>query len=257
MNIFKAFVIVALAGSCSSPATKTELSDSSSAMTQEPVSQPNALTEAEKAEGWELLYDGQTTRGWHVYLNKTDGSAWKSVDGMLVLDPAQKNGWQTVGGGDLVTDSVFENFHLSLEWMISEKGNSGIIINVQEDPKYEHTWHTGPEMQVLDNKGHSDGQIISHRAGDLYDLVVSTRDVAKGPMRWNKADVRLENGLLDLFLNGDKVVSVDLNDKKWTELVAASKFKAMPDFGKFTAGRIALQDHGDSVWYRNVKIRRL
>jgi hypothetical protein len=257
MKILQAIVLATLFASCSSSETKKAEFNDSASVKQEVQPSANTLTDAEKAEGWQLLYDGSTTRGWHVYLNKTDGSAWKSVDGTLLLDPSKKDGWQTVGGGDLVTDSSFENFHLSLEWMISENGNSGIIFTVQEDPKYEHTWHTGPEMQVLDNKGHSDGKIVSHRAGDLYDLIVASKEAAKGPMRWNKADVRLENGKLDLFMNGEQVVTVDMKDKRWRELIEGSKFKAMPDFGKFTSGRIALQDHGDSVWYRNIKIRRL
>lgn len=217
----------------------------------------NKLTKKEKRQGWTLLYDGKTTSGWHVYQQKSDGSAWKSVDGALMLDPSKREKGRIVGGGDLVTDAVFQDFHFSVEWKISPKGNSGIIFLLQEDKKYEHPWHTGPEMQVLDNEGHPDGKITSHRSGDLYDLIRSSSEPVKGPGEWNKAEIRFEKGKLDLYMNGVLVVSTMMGDENWKQLVAKSKFRRWPDFATFTSGRIALQDHGDPVWYRNIKIRKL
>jgi len=217
----------------------------------------NKLTKKEKKQGWTLLYDGKTSTGWHVYQQKSDGSAWKSVDGALMLDPSKREKGRIVGGGDLVTDAVFQDFHFSVEWKISPKGNSGLIFLLQEDKKYEHPYFTGPEMQVLDNDGHPDGKITSHRAGDLYDLIRSSSEPVKGPGEWNKAEIRLEKGKLDLFMNGVLVVSTMMGDENWKQLIAKSKFKRMPHFGTFTSGRIALQDHGDPVWYRNIKIRKL
>ncbi len=217
----------------------------------------NKLTKKEKKQGWTLLYDGKTTAGWHVYQQKSDGSAWKSVDGALMLDPSKREKGRIVGGGDLVTDAVFQDFHFSVEWKISPKGNSGIIFLLQEDKKYEHPWHTGPEMQVLDNEGHPDGKITSHRSGDLYDLIRSSSEPVKGPGEWNKAEIRFEKGKLDLYMNGVLVVSTMMGDENWKQLVAKSKFRRWPDFATFTSGRIALQDHGDPVWYRNIKIRKL
>jgi hypothetical protein len=217
----------------------------------------NKLTKKEKKQGWTLLYDGKTTAGWHVYQQKSDGSAWKSVDGALMLDPSKREKGRIVGGGDLVTDAVFQDFHFSVEWKISPKGNSGIIFLLQEDKKYEHPWHTGPEMQVLDNEGHPDGKITSHRSGDLYDLIRSSSEPVKGPGEWNKAEIRFKKGKLDLYMNGVLVVSTMMGDENWKQLVAKSKFRRWPDFATFTSGRIALQDHGDPVWYRNIKIRKL
>src|SRR5688572_15834808 len=101
---------------------------------------PNTLTEAEKAEGWVLLFDGQTKNGWHVWQGKSDGSAWKVADGTLYFDTTGKKE-DKINGGDLVTDSAFENYHLSLEWKISQNGNSGIVFGVKDEKKYEHTWH--------------------------------------------------------------------------------------------------------------------
>jgi len=217
----------------------------------------NTLTDQEKADGWMLLYDGTSKSGWHVWHGKSDGAAWKSDSGTLRLDPKGMKDWQTIGGGDLVTDSAFTNFHFSVEWKVADSGNSGIIFLVQEDAKYEHTWHTGPEMQVLDNNGHPDAKIIKHRAGDLYDLISSAKETVKKAGEWNKAEVIYNKGALDLILNGEKVVSTRLDDENWRKLKAGSKFKDQPGFGAFTSGHIALQDHGNKVWFRNIKIKKI
>ena len=217
----------------------------------------NTLTEQEKADGWILLYDGTSKAGWHVWHGKSDGAAWMGDSGTLRLDPKEMKDWQTIGGGDLVTDSAFANFHFSVEWKVADSGNSGIIFLVQEDAKYEHTWHTGPEMQVLDNNGHPDAKIVKHRAGDLYDLISSAKETVKKAGEWNKAEVIYNKGALDLILNGEKVVSTRLDDENWKKLKAGSKFKDKPGFGAFTSGHIALQDHGNKVWFRNIKIRKI
>lgn len=203
------------------------------------------------------MYDGQTKNGWHVYLNRTDGSAWKSQNGTLYFDPTVKVDGKPAGNGDLISDAEYENFHFSIEWKISEKGNSGIIFLSKEDAAYKHPYYTGPEMQVLDNNGHNDGKIISHRAGDLYDLIRSSSEPVKGPGEWNKAEIRILNRKLDLFLNGVNIVSTTMGDDQWNKLVAGSKFKDMPGFAKFNKGHLVLQDHGNSVWFRNIKIRIL
>jgi hypothetical protein len=217
----------------------------------------NTLTKAEKKEGWQLLFDGSSKKGWHIYQGKSDGSAWTVSEGMLILDPKGKKDWQTIGGGDIITDAAYENYHLSLEWKISPKGNSGIIFGIQDLPKYEHSWHTGMEMQILDNDGHSDGKIIKHRAGNLYDLIAASSEPVKLVGEWNKAEIKVKNGKLDLYLNGVNIVSTQLWDENWKALVAGSKFKSMPDFATFKSGHIGLQDHGDPVWFRNIKIRKL
>jgi hypothetical protein len=217
----------------------------------------NVLTEQEKTEGWKLLFDGATKNGWHVYNKKSDGSAWKVADGALYLDTLQKKDWQTVGGGDLTTDEEFENFHLKLEWKLSPGGNSGIMFYINEDAKYEHAWHTGPEMQVLDNAAHPDAKIIKHRSGDLYDLITSTPETVNPAGEWNEAEIIANKGSLELRQNGTKVVSTTLWDDNWKKMVKESKFKTWKDFGTYKKGRIAIQDHGNMVWYRNIKIKSL
>jgi len=172
--------------------------------------------------------------------------------------PKEKKEFQNKEGGDIVTNDSYENFDLKLEWKISKNGNSGILFLVNEDTaKYKYTYYTGPEMQVLDNKGHPDSKIVKHRAGDLYDLISSSSEVVKPAGEWNQAEIILNQGKLELFLNGTNVVTTTLWDDNWNKLVAGSKFKDMPGFAKSHSGKIALQDHGNEVWYRNISIKKL
>lgn len=217
----------------------------------------NVLTDAEKAEGWQLLFDGSTKNGWHVFNNKSDGAAWVVDNGALHLDPKEMKDWQTVGGGDIITAEEFDNFHLKLDWKLLDSANSGIILFINESPKYEHTWHTGPEMQVLDNNGHPDSKIIKHRAADLYDLISSTPETVKKAGEWNQVEVISNKDTLQFYLNGTKVLQTMMWDENWKKMIKGSKFKDMPDFGTYKKGHIGLQDHGNKVWYRNIKIRKL
>lgn len=218
----------------------------------------NMLSQAEIDSGWVALFDGKTTAGWHSYGMSSPGSAWKVSDGALFLDAASKKNYQTNGGGDLVTDAEYENYHLKLDWKIAPNGNSGIIINTKEDTtKYKESWYTGMEMQVLDNDGHPDGKIPKHRAGNLYDLIPVSRETVKPVGEWNAVEIISNRGKLDLYLNGEHVVDTRLDDEAWRALVAGSKFKTQPDFATFSKGRIGLQDHGDNVWFRNIRIKQL
>jgi hypothetical protein len=224
---------------------------------QEPT--PKALqSSSNNQKGWKQLFDGKSKAGWHIYSNdEGNGSNWKVQDGVLMYVPYLDKTSKIKRGGDLVTDNEYENYHFSVEWKISEGGNSGIIFGVNEAPEFEHTFHTGMEMQVLDNDRHSDAKIIKHRAGDLYDLVSSSKETVKPVGEWNLADIIYNKGELKLFLNGENVVTTVVGDENWNKMVAGSKFKKMPGFGKSPKGRIALQDHGNAVWYRNVRIKEL
>lgn len=218
----------------------------------------NALTPSEQANGWKLLFDGKSTQGWHAYGKASVGSAWKIYQGELQLDVSKKDGWQTSGGGDIVTDEQFDHFHLQLEWKLQKNGNSGIFLYVNEDAKrFPYAWNTGLEMQVLDNDGHADGKIFKHRAGDLYDLIEATEAVALAPGQWNLVDIVSDRGELDFYLNGRHVLNTRLWTDAWKDLVKQSKFSNMQGFGESKKGHIGLQDHGDAVSFRNMKIRRL
>jgi len=218
---------------------------------------PNTLTQAEKSEGWKLLFDGKTTNGWRNFKSDKISPAWKVSGGALMLDVTKKDGKRVEEGGDIVTEGEYENYELSLEWRIQACGNSGVIFNVQEGDAYDYVWKTGPEMQVLDNTCHPDAKITKHRAGDLYDLISCKKETVKPAGGWNVAKIVSNQGRYEFWLNGEKTVEFTMHTPQWNQLVAGSKFKDMPDFGKFTSGRISLQDHGDQVWFRNIKIKEL
>jgi cytochrome c len=217
----------------------------------------NELSNREKAEGWKLLFDGKSTTGWHKYNAEGIGAAWKVQQGTLVLDGVKNKDGNITDGGDIITDEEYENFELQIEWKISEAGNSGILFNVVADKKYDYIWLTGPEMQVLDDARHPDSRYVKHRAGDLYDMISAQFIAVKPAGEWNKARLLIKNGKVQHWLNGHKIVEYTMFTEEWKKLIAGSKFKDMPDFGKAKKGHIALQDHNDKVWYKNIKIRKL
>ncbi len=256
IKVFTAVMIAAVVSGCNNNASKNE-TDADTVKSKIEMT-ANTLTEAQKADGWQLLFDGQSLNGWHKYGGQPVGSAWKVADGTFYLDTTVKVDWQIKDGGDIVSNEEFENFHLKLEWKIAKDGNSGIMFYVHEDTaKYKWPWETAPEMQVLDNEGHPDAKIPKHRAGDLYDLISCSKETVKKYEEWNLAEIKSENGKLDFYLNGENVVSTTLWDDSWKKMVAGSKFVKMPDFGTYKKGKIALQDHGNTVWYKNVMIKRL
>ncbi len=209
---------------------------------------------AQKKKGFTPLFDGKTTTGWHTYGKDFVGKAWNAENGVLHFDPKLKNN----DGGDLVTDKEYSNFHLKLEWKVAPKSNSGIIFYVHEDlSKYKQTYLTGPEMQVIDNDGHKDGKINKHRAGDLYDMISSTSEPVKAVGEWNLAEIISNKGKLTFKLNGVKIVETTMWDDNWKNLIAGSKFGKWEGFGTYKTGKIALQDHGDEVWFRNIEIKEL
>lgn len=202
---------------------------------------------------WISLFDGKTAKGWTTYGKPALGSSWKVEDGSLHLDASDNT-----GRGDIIHEMELENFHLKLDWKIAKNGNSGIIFWVQNDPaKYKYVWYTGPEMQVLDNDGHADAKINKHRSGNLYDLVVSKEGVTKPVGEWNTAEIISNRGKLEFKLNGESILTTTYGDEQWAAMIANSKFKSMPAFGKNFKGNIALQDHGDHVWYRNIVVKKL
>lgn len=220
-----------------------------------PVTNSNPLlTDEEQKEGWKLLFDGTSISGWHNYGGGTVGNQWKVENGALKFAGTEKT--DTIPQ-DIVTDEEYENFHLKLEWKVDTGANSGIMFYVVEDTAHRRPYWTGPEMQVLDNERHADAKITKHRAGDLYDLISCSKETVRPALEWNQAEIKAENGKLDFWLNGENVVSTQMWDDNWNKMIAASKFRQWPGFGTFKKGRICLQDHGDNVWFRNIKIRKL
>ena len=224
------------------------------------VDTDNAAPAATAAEGtWRPLLSGADLSDWHRYGGGEVGDAWTvDAEGVLHFDASDKTDGRVNGGGDIVTDEDFADYELSLEWKISPCGNSGIIYNVVEEDGLAYPWLTGPEMQVLDNSCHPDAKIYKHKAGDLYDMVAASDSTAVKPAgEWNEARLVNRAGQVEHYLNGVKLVEYDNTGEAWDEMIAASKFSDMERFGEATGGKIALQDHGDDVWYRNIRIRSL
>jgi len=217
----------------------------------------NSLTEEQKMEGWELMFDGVSTKGWHEFNKPTIGSAWKADSGTLHLTGSKSNGWQTLNGGDIIYEKEYKNFHLKIDWKVPVAGNSGVMFYSQEGKQYGYPWETGIETQVLDNEKAGDATIPKCRGGDLYDLVSCSVDAVKPANEWNKLEVISKDGKLDIILNGTKVIDTTIWDDNWKKLIAGTKFKDMPGFGMFRSGKIALQDEGNDVWYRNIMIKEL
>jgi cytochrome c len=241
----------------------SETTDSKNATVEVALAPPaaeNVLTPDEEKSGVKLLFDGKSLSGWHNFKKTTIGKGWviDSVEKAIHLAVKPEAGqWNSDDGGDIMTEAAYENYELSIEWKIDTCGNSGIIYNVLEDPKAEYVWHTGPEMQVLDNKCHPDAKIIKHRAGDLYDMISVSKETVRPALEWNQAKLVQNKGKVEHWLNGEKVVEYDMNTPAWKDMIAKSKFKDMPLFGKSMKGHIALQDHGNKVWFRNIKIKTL
>ena len=216
---------------------------------EEPV--PNRLTPEEKKAGWKLLFDGKSLKGWRGYKMKKTPAAWKAVDGVLRFE--NQAGDEAAGGGDLVTVGQYDSFELALDWRIWDGGNSGVMYHVLESE--DRPWKTGPEMQVLDNSKHKDGKNPLTSAGSCYGLYPPGKDLTRPVGQWNQARLVVEGARVEHWLNGEKIVEYDKGGDEWNAKVAASKFKEFPNFGKPKKGHIDLQDHGDKVEYRNLKLR--
>jgi len=219
----------------------------------------NMLTKKEKKEGWALLFDGKSANGWSGY-NKTafPEKGWAVEEGTLHVIGSSRG--EAGGGGDLLFDKKFRNFELSIEWKVSEGGNSGIFYLAQEIPG-EPVWKSAPEMQILDNEKHPDAKLGvdgNRAAGSLYDLIPGDFKAVKPAGQWNQVRIMVYKGTVVHYVNGKAVLEYHLWTEDWKNMVLNSKFKDYEWFlNTAEEGYIVLQDHGDDVWFRNIKIREM
>ena len=216
--------------------------------------------DAPQQEEWVALFDGETMNGWHQYNGEGVGEEWTVENGVMTFEPKENRQWGD-GGKNIVTDKEYTNFVLSIEWKVSEAGNSGIFWGVKEDDAYGEPYVTGPEIQILDNERHPDALANPkfHQAGALYDLVQPTVDVCRPAGEWNHVLLTVDHTANkgSVVLNDTEIVTFPLHGEAWDKLVANSKFKDWEGFGAFKTGRIGLQDHDDRVSFRNIKIKEL
>lgn len=204
-------------------------------------STPNTLTDAEKSAGWRLLFDGKTTDGWRLYKGK-DAGKWSVRDGALVG-----------GGDDLITKDQFGDFELAVDWKFEKGNNSGIIYRCDESKGA--SWQTGPEMQVMPDKpGSKPGRTSG---GSLYDLFPAKENALKPADQWNTFKIVCIGKHIEQWVNGVKVVDVEIGSEEWNKALASSKWKSNLTFATLPKGHIALQDHGGVCLFRNIKIREL
>jgi len=217
---------------------------------------------ADDDEDWTVLFDGTSTEGWRGYGKETIPARWKIVDDALHMQGSGRGEAGAEDGGDIIYDKEFENFHLKLSWKIGEGGNSGIFYLGQETPEYEAIWQTAPEMQVLDNERHPDamlGKDGNRQAGSLYDLIPAKPQNTKPVGEWNDVEIIVFKGTVIHKQNGIVVVEYHLWTPEWDEMIAGSKFPSYNENWAKVApkGYIGLQDHGDDVWFKDIKIKEL
>jgi hypothetical protein len=214
---------------------------------------PNTLTAAEKKAGWVLLFDGHSLDSWRGY-KKPDAtdSRWK-IDGDAVALPAD-NGKDTHGQRDIITKDTFEQFEFSADWKVAPGSNSGIKYFVLEDRDSA----IGHEYQVIDDERHPDAKVGPHRqTAAFYDVLPASDRPLKPAGEWNSTRIVVRGQTVEHWLNGKKVLQYELNSPALNAAIEKSKFKGMERFGKRQNGHLLLQDHGDQVWFRNIKVRRL
>ena len=213
-------------------------------------SEINILTKREMEQGWELLFDGKSLDNWKTF-NGGAVTGWKIVDGVL-----QNSGVGSDHGGDIITKNEYQNFELYLEWKIAPESNSGIFFHVQEGI-VNAIYETGPEYQLIDDKGWPNQLKDSQYSGANYDMHAPKSAKVVPLDKWNKTRLIVNGPHAEHWLNGKKVVEYELWSDEWYELKATSKWKDMPHYGAAKKGHIGLQDHGGLTMFRNMKIREL
>jgi len=253
------FCVTALLVSCVHQGEKKTTAEQTQEEVKMETPAPNTLSQAETDDGWVLLFDGISTKSWRGYGKENfPEKGWEVENGTIHVIGTGKG--EAGGGGDIITEKMYGNFELSLEWKVSEGGNSGIFYLAQEKPD-QPIWKSAPEMQILDNAKHPDAKLGvngNRAAGALYDLLPGNFDAVNPAGEWNEVKVMVYKGTVVHWVNGKNVLEYHLWTEDWKDMVLNSKFKDYEDFlNTAEKGYIGLQDHGDDVWFRNIKIKKL
>lgn len=208
----------------------------------------NTLSEKEKKEGWRLLFNGKNIDGWRTFQGK-EITGWKVVDGVL-----NNSGVGSDHGGDIITREKFQNFELSLEWKIAPQSNSGIFYHVNEKIGTA-IYESGPEYQLIDDKGWPDKLRDDQYSGANYGMHAPKNAVVKELSEWNQTRIIVDGPHVLHYLNGVKVVDYELWNNDWKMLKEKGKWKDYPYYGMARKGQIGLQDHGGLAQFRNIKIK--
>jgi hypothetical protein len=216
----------------------------------------NVLTDAEQAEGWTLLFDGEGLSGWHGFNGGTLES-W-TIEDCAIKSVGTEGNYGSDTRADLVTEGEYTNFEFSIDWKATEGGNSGIMYGVIEDEQYGAAWMTGPEYQLVDEEGSSDDVRDVNKTAADYDMSAATADKPLKPVgEWNNSRLVVNGNHVEHWLNGAKVLEFERWNDAWESLKNASKWGEYPDYGTAATGHIVIQDHGSVFWFRNVKIREI
>jgi len=221
----------------------------------DPCAGLNTLTDAEKADGWQLLFDGSSLNGWHGY-NGESTPAW-SIDDCSIQSVGTEGNYGSDERVDLATDREYTNFELALDWKATTAGNSGLIYAVVEDPKYKTAWRTGPEYQLMDDASSPD-QPSAKSTGADYDMLAPNDQKELKPVgEWNVTKLVVNGPRVEHWLNGKKILEFERWSDEWKARRDAGKWGEHEDYGLAETGRIVLQDHGSGFWFRNIKIREI
>ncbi len=213
---------------------------------------PNTLTKAEAKNGWQLLFNGTATDGWHGYNLKGFPDCWTIEDGTLTMTTKGAAESQ-----DIITNKVYKSFAISVDFKLTKGANSGIIFQVAEDPKYKFPYETGPEYQLIDQANWPDKLADWQVCGANYAMYPPLVNASKPVGEWNSAMIVVEGNNVTQILNGQIVVKYVKYSDEWVKLRNSGKWSAYPDYGKYDEGHISLQNHGTKVWFRNIKIKEL